>query len=380
MGVPRTPPRQDLKEDLHRIAEALSRFDLAELSDLLLSKGFCDDHAACKFFVIHLLRFFALTALHSDSMPLPYVCPEVMDRAWRAVLMVPRLYLRLCHLFLPSRVIAYYPFTSKTRGVEISEYAGTLSKYLVTFGRQPGTLYWPPGSPANKNRISGAAALPRRITASEIGIWTLDTLPLFQTGLVPSSLGPELRRLSSVIADSDLSHFFFFCYHYQISKRVSPDTCLVEFFRFLIIKVRKGDISSSSLLLPPPLVNFTWRTLLLFPQLYIPLCIRLLERDELVEREDKDRHGNVGDDPAYKRTVEAYTEIFGHAPPVSVWPPVARSLVVSKPIPERIQFTIEDSKRHRYGIKSDSSVLISVVLEQFAGALYLPFKVDLDRS
>ena len=369
IGTRRVEVSEDVLVALHRVAEAVGRFDCCELARLLHAQGFCDDLSCTRPLVLHFLRLLAVIGIHHQELAPPHTCSQVLEDVWTTTLMHPKLYERICSLFLPSAIIPYTPFTPRLYAEDASAYARLKTKYLYTFGRQPGTLFWPKDAPTNKKRIFGQDSQHQFIQSSKLGDLRLQT-PSMLTPAVPETARPETKLLASVVCETNTSAFFAFCLRYRLSsQKVEAETFVLELFRFLILKALLNDVSASSpQLQAPPLVDSGWRTLLLFPQLYLPLCKRLLGRDEVIEREVRGSAESLIAHPAYQRTWKIYVEEFGVEPPVAVWPK-SKPDAVPKPLPAKITFFIEDANRKRYGIKADSHVLIRTVLERFAGDL-----------
>lgn len=177
-----------------------------------------------------------------------------------------------------------------------------------------------------------------------------------------------MKRLASIICETDVGAFFAFCQRYRLSsQKVAASTFVLEVFRFLLMKALLNDTSASNpQLRAPPLVDAGWRTLFLFPQLYLPLCKRLLGRDDVIERQDKGSADNLLGSRTYQRTWRLYLENYCTEPTVIMWPKL-KPVVVPKPTPAKVTFFMEDVDRKRYGITSDSHVLISTVLLRFSG-------------
>ena len=169
---------------LGRAAEAVSRFDCSELAQLLHAKGFCDDLPCTRPLVLHFLRLLALIVIHLDDLAPPYICSQVLEDAWVAVLTLPRLYERICGLFLPSGIIAYSPFTPRLYGEDVAAYAKLKSKYFDTFGRQPGTLFWPKDVPTAKKRVFVQDSQLHYLNFSDLG--ALHQNPLFRLNFYSS--------------------------------------------------------------------------------------------------------------------------------------------------------------------------------------------------
>ena len=172
-----------------------------------------------------------------------------------------------------------------------------------------------------------------------------------------------------LICEIDISDFFVFCQRYQFSNKpaLAVQAYTVELFRFLILVALLNDASASSpRLLAPHLVDAGWKTLLLFPQLYLSLCRQLLGRDDVIERGGSGSPNTLIGNPAYQLTWKLYLKGFGFEPPFAIWPQ-AKPKVVPKPVAEKTTFFMEDESRKRYGVKADRGVLIGNVLERFSG-------------
>ena len=168
IGTRSVAVREEYLVALLRVADAVSRFDCSPLTRLLYAKGFCDDLSCTRPLVLHFLRLLAVIAIHHDTLIPPYVCSKVLDKVWSTVLMFPTLYTSICSLFVSSGVIHFSPFSRRSHGGEISAYNHIKSKYLVTFGRQPGALFWPDEVSISSRRIFGDYPKPLRVEVSQI--------------------------------------------------------------------------------------------------------------------------------------------------------------------------------------------------------------------
>ena len=132
----------------------------------------------------------------------------------------------------------------------------------------------------------------------------------------------ELNRINAVVEDFDKSNLrAFMMRDKRCNPNVDVEELVIEFFRFLALKVLACDVDGTELLPSGP-VDSAWLSMVVFMRDYRNLCHKLLPESA----EDRIIYCNPfgGDDESrserYAQTLKMYEEVFGESPPIQFWP------------------------------------------------------------
>jgi hypothetical protein len=126
---------------LDRVARASCNEDFTRVAQTLCRWGYTPNDI--RPLLIQLLRFLSLKIIENDEDTMKMVPSQVVDTTWRALLLSPKIYMRICTGMSSSANIIEYTAVVDKDDEFYANYKRTLRRYADVFGIPASPLYWP---------------------------------------------------------------------------------------------------------------------------------------------------------------------------------------------------------------------------------------------
>ena len=348
----------NFKEELSRLAEAFSAFNCAELLASVVKQNICD--ALCsRSLIIELFRYIALrTLIKGNTNSQVLAVPFIIDTVFQLLLRYPRSYYDLCAALLrtPNEVVEYTPFGLDNHTFQ-SRYSATLASYLHVFGAIPPRLFWPPPT-TQQSYYKGRPLLNSRFSTPP-PLYTPMILFNLNDANAKAAFSAPLLRVAQAIQAYDCGELRAYVIQESHCANLDFFSVMLEVFRYLALTALDMDFEN---LVPPYSVAKIWSIMLLFPQSYHALALRIFpDRRHIDPPAVYFKRGDESDEDLkakYRCTLGKYLSLFYCRPSILMWPTLPLSLVkglpaIDPPVPSS---ALSYSSKQPDGPSSSSSV------------------------